>query len=97
VSGSALLYTRDLPGGGYVAIEARTQGDGRFHARLLAERRADQARRAGHAPPVIAEAEGDTSYTVFGELYRIASDNAAVARGLLRWKAAREQQQQDVQ
>jgi hypothetical protein len=53
------------------------------------ERRADHDRREGHQPPVIAEAEGDTSHTVFGELYRIACDNAAVARGLLRWKAER--------
>jgi len=116
------LYHRELPGGGYVAIEMVTDGDagmteleriaverrgdearrfghqppsftlpaGRpFRARVCVERRADATRRDGHEPPVIAEAHGDTSSTVFGELYRIASDNAAVARGLLRWKAAR--------
>jgi hypothetical protein len=118
------LYHRELPGGGYVAIEmvsdtihtgemaalvsVERRGDetrrfghqppsftlpaGRpFRARVSVERRADASRRDGHEPPVIAEAQGDTSHTVFGELYRIASDNAAVARGLLRWKAAREQ------
>ena len=118
------LYHRELPGGGYVAIEmivdvetdtgefeqvsverreeeARRFGHrppsvihrtGRpFRARVCVERRAEAGRRDGHVPPVIAEAQGDTSSTVFGELYRIASDNAAVARGLLRWKAAREQ------
>jgi hypothetical protein len=119
------LYHRELPGGGYVAIEMVLEGDatgmteteriaverrgdevrrfghqppsftkpaGRpFRARVCVERRSEPGRRDGHEPPVIAEAEGETSNTVFGELYRIASDNAAVARGLLRWKAAREQ------
>jgi len=117
------LYHRELPGGGYVAIEMIVDSDtggmseleriaierrgaearrlghqppsftipaGRpFKARVCVERRADSSRRDGHEPPVIAEAEGDN---FFGELYRIASDNAAVARGLLRWKAARAQQ-----
>jgi hypothetical protein len=120
------LYHRELPGGGYVAIEmvmdsdssemsevqrvaVERRGDetrrlghqppsfampaGRpFRARVCVERRAEPGRRDGHEPPVIAEAEGETSSNVFGELYRIASDNAAVARGLLRWKAQREQQ-----
>jgi hypothetical protein len=119
------LYHRELPGGGYVAIEmvseidmsdmteleriaVERRGDearrfghqppsftvpaGRpFRARVRVERRAEPGRRDGHEPPVIAEAQGDTSSTVFGELYRIASDNAAVARGLLRWKVTREQ------
>jgi hypothetical protein len=122
------LYHRELPGGGYVAIEMVSEVDvndmthvqriaverrgdenrrfghqppsfslpaGRpFRARVRVERRAEPDRRDGHEPPVIAEAQGDTSSTVFGELYRIASDNAAVARGLLRWKAAREQRLQ---
>jgi hypothetical protein len=120
------LYHRELPGGGYVAIEmvadvdvtdttefeavqVERRGDetrrfghqppsfthaaGRpFRARVRVERRAEPGRRDGHEPPVIAEAQGDTSSVVFGELYRIASDNAAVARGLLRWKTARQQQ-----
>jgi hypothetical protein len=122
------LYHRELPGGGYVAIEMVVEADsnevtleqiaverrgneirrfghhppsfalpkGRpFRARVCVERRADATRRDGHEPPVIAEAEGETSGNVFGELYRIASDNAAVARGLLRWKAAREQRSMD--
>jgi hypothetical protein len=122
------LYHRELPGGGYVAIEmvseldaadmreleriaVERRGDesrrfghqppsfsmpaGRpFRARVRVERRAEPGRRDGHEPPVIAEAQGDTSSTVFGELYRIACDNAAVARGLLRWKTAREQRTQ---
>ena len=122
------LYHRELPGGGYVAIEMVSEVDGSelteleriaverrsdetrrlghqppsfsmpagrpFRARVRVERRAEAVRRDGHECPVIAEAQGDTSSTVFGELYRIASDNAAVARGLLRWKTARAQQAQ---
>lgn len=121
------LYHRELPGGGYVAIEMVVDGESQertelqriaverrgdeirrfgheppsfalpagrpFRARICVERRAEAERRDGHEPPVIAEAQGETSHTVFGELYRIASDNAAVARGLLRWKAQREQEQ----
>ncbi len=34
---------------------------------------------------MIAEANGETRSQVFGELYRVACDNVAVARGLLRW------------
>ena len=89
MTGSALLYTRDLPGGGYVAIEARKEADSNFHARLLAERRADPARRAGHAPPVIAEAEGKVPSRVFDELYSIAADNVSVAQWIMRWQAKR--------
>ena len=89
MSDPALLYTRDLPGGGYVAIEARTQGETRFQGRLLAERRADPARRAGHAPPVIAEVEGTTPVGVFDELYSIAADNVSVAQWIMRWQAKR--------
>lgn len=86
----AILYTRDLPGGGYVAIEAREEEEGaQFHARLLAERRSDPARRAGHSPPVIAEAEGGTASRVFDELYPIAADNVAVAQWIRRWQLER--------
>lgn len=90
MSTPAILYTRDLPGGGYVAIEARMEEAGaQYHARLLAERRSDPARRAGHAPPVIAEAEGGSAARVFDELYAIAADNVAVAQWILRWQARR--------
>ena len=89
MNSSAILYTRDLPGGGYVAIEARDEGGAQFHARLLAERRSDPARRAGHSPPVIAEAEGGSASRVFDELYAIAADNVAVAQWIMRWQAKR--------
>jgi hypothetical protein len=36
---------------------------------------------------VIAEAQASTQSTAFKELYQIASDNVAVARGLIKWQA----------
>ncbi len=89
VKDAAVLYTRELPGGGYVAIEALPADGAKYRARISVERRTDPARRVGHLPPVIAEAEGASRTSVFNELYRIASDNVAVARGILRWQADR--------
>ena len=82
-----VLYTRELPGGGYVAIEAVGEEAAVFRARVSVERRTDPERRMGHLPPVIAEASGESRTTVFNELYRIAADNVAVASGILRWQA----------
>jgi hypothetical protein len=82
------LFHRDLPGGGYVAIEvtpAHDQTDRRV--RMVVERRSDRKRRQGHAPPVIIE-ETWTPIRGVGDLYRVACDNAAIARGLLRLEHA---------
>lgn len=57
--------------------------------RVAVERRAPGERRAGGELPVIAEVECDDVGEVFNELYQIASDNVAVARGLLSWQASR--------
>lgn len=57
--------------------------------RIAVERRALGDRREGHEMPVIAEVERDDVGAVFNELYQIASDNVAVARGLLTWQASR--------
>ncbi len=54
--------------------------------RVSVERRALADRRDGQEVPVIAEVERDDVGAVFNELYQIASDNVAVARGLLHWK-----------
>jgi hypothetical protein len=100
------LYRRELPGGGFVAIDvcgasAPTServlkrggpgaNDGEVpRTRIYVERRSDQTRRAGHEPPVIAEVMGEVSPSEAGELYRLAADNAAVARGLLAWQSRR--------
>jgi len=89
VSDLSRFYERELPGGGRVTIELAIEGapTGRCRGRVSVERRdADDRRTTADAPPVIAEMEGETQTDVFGELYRIAADNAAVARGLLRWQ-----------
>jgi hypothetical protein len=89
-----VLYSRELPGGGYVAIEA-VDVDGPTHrARLSVERRSDPTRRLGHLPPIIAEVEGTSRAGVFTELFRIAADNVAIARGILLWQAERSQPEQ---
>ena len=85
----AVLYKRELPGGGYVTIEELESDEAIFRARLWVERRTDPTRRQGHVPPVIAEAQGENRTTVFEQLFRIAADNVAVARGILRWQADR--------
>jgi hypothetical protein len=79
-----LLYSRELPFGGFVLIEADSAEGGLHHAFLAVERRSDPSRRAGHEPPVIAEARGTSRQIVFRELYAIARDNIAISRALLR-------------
>ena len=79
-----LLYSRELPSGGFVVIEAESAEGGLHHAFLAVERRSDPSRRAGHEPPVIAEARGTSRQIVFKELYQIARDNVAISRALLR-------------
>ena len=85
----APVYRRELPGGGYVAIDikrgrARGAGADAARCRVSVERRAKQDRRAGHEPVVIAEVDGDEQSPAFAEMYRIAADNAAIARALLQ-------------
>jgi hypothetical protein len=77
------VYWRELPGGGYVAIDVRRDAE---PARTLVsvERRSKHERRDGHHPVVIAEADGDERSPAFAELYHMAADNAAIARALLR-------------
>lgn len=77
-----VVYSRQLPGGGYVAIQARVQ-DQEYRLSLYVERRVDPLRRQGHAPPVVAE---DTDAA---PLIRIAENNVEVARALQRWQAQR--------
>ena len=45
----SVLYTRELPGGGYVSIESIPETATAFRARVAVERRTDPLRRAGHA------------------------------------------------
>jgi hypothetical protein len=76
------IYRRELPGGGYVAINVERERE-LARTRVCVERRARDARRAGHLPVVIAEADGDDRSPGFADLYRLAADNAAIARALL--------------
>lgn len=78
----APVYRRELPGGGYVAIDVERERE-LARTRVSVERRGADERREGHRPVVIAEAEGDERSPAFAELYRIAADNAAIARALL--------------
>jgi len=92
MDGNDLLYSRDLPGGGRVTIEVHPAGvasASRCRARVVVERRRDPQRREGHAPPVIVEAEAPTRARVYEELIVVASDNVAVARGLIQWQSRR--------
>lgn len=76
------LFHRDLPGGGYVAIELFGTATEPRMVRVIVERRSDRSRRAGHKPPIILE-EAWKPERSFGDLYRMACDNVAIARGLL--------------
>ena len=80
---SASVYRRDLPGGGYVAIKVQ-RDRALTRTRVSVERRCGSERRTGREPVVIAEADGDERSVGFSDLYRLAADNAAIARALLR-------------
>lgn len=85
INESKILYQRELPGGGYVHVEEESLLNTDTHrAHVTVERRTDPTRRDGHEPPVIARAEGRSTQSVFGELLRIAQDNVAIAKALLR-------------
>ena len=82
------LYSRTLPGGGFVNVDVDPPSAAGIHRAYVAvERRVDPARRDGHVPPVVASAEGGTRQNVFAQLLSIAADNVAVARALLRWRS----------
>lgn len=83
---AAAVYRRELPGGGFVAIDVDRERPDREipRTRVYLERRVRPDRRAGHAPIVLAEADGDEQSPGFIELYQIATDNAAIARALLK-------------
>ena len=80
---SSSVYRRELPGGGYVAIKVDRARD-TARTRVAVERRAADEGRESRGPVVIAEADGDERSAAFTDLYRIAADNAAIARALLR-------------
>jgi len=83
----SLLYTRELPGGGYVAIDVLpSAADALARLRLWVERRADPTRRAGHSPPVLREADAADADDALSDLRRIAADNVMLAQEIQRWQ-----------
>ncbi len=83
------LYTRSMPGGGYVRVEvvASDRGDTtrlRRLGRVVIEPREASPRRDDASPLVVEEVEGDDERAVVAECFRIACDNAAIARRVLR-------------
>ena len=98
-SSGAAVYRRAMPGGGYVEVELdapssdTTSGTAaaRVCGRVIMERRADPARRYSHHAPVVAELSGDDRDELVAHLFRLACDNAALARGLMRKPTARQQ------
>lgn len=82
----AVWYTRELPGGGYVIVEQVDSPSPRIRARVFVERRTDAGRRAGHTPPVVAEAEGDSRDELLEALREIAASNVEVATALRKWQ-----------
>jgi hypothetical protein len=86
------LYTRPMPGGGYVRVELVVSDPGdvsseRRRGRVVIEPRRVSPRRDEASPLVVEELEGDDENSVVAELFRIANDNAAIARRVLRRRA----------
>ena len=83
------LYTRPMPGGGYVRIELLDADIDDLSAEHLRGRVVMERRTQAPAIPeeehvIVAELEGDDPNVVVAELFRIARDNAAIARRVLR-------------
>jgi hypothetical protein len=83
------LYTRTMPGGGYVKVELMVSDRGnvaheRVSGRVVIEPRSATPRRNDLVPFVVEELEGEDENSVVAELFRIAHDNAALARRVLR-------------
>ena len=91
---SEVVYRRTLPGGGFVAICAAPSrtllGQKRVEGSLVVERR-EQARRAGHEPPIVARATGESVASILNYLFPVAQSNTALAAECLA--ASRERKQ----
>jgi len=80
---SERVYERQLPGGGFVAIEVTPMrnllGQRKYHGEVVVERRIQAERRQGHSAPTVAEVNATTISSVFHELFPVAQSNVAVA------------------
>ncbi len=81
------VYRRNLPSGGYVAIEAQEVralfAGPRIRGHILVERRSEE-RRVGHRPPLVAVAERNNLDDIMVALMPIAQDDATIADVLSR-------------
>jgi hypothetical protein len=86
-------WSRDLPGGGFVAIDVHSEHSwfhgSSYHGELIVERRAEAREGGGHDAPVIARAEGDTVEAVIQQLVPMGASNTAIGSGLLQWEKSR--------
>jgi hypothetical protein len=87
------LYARSMPGGGYVRVELVVSDRGnvageRRLGRVVIEPREASPRRDDAHPLIVEEVEGEDEDAVVAECFRIACDNAAIARRVLRRRGA---------
>ncbi|MDB4889185.1 MAG: hypothetical protein JWL61_1040 [Gemmatimonadetes bacterium] len=83
------LYTRPMPGGGYVRVELvesdeSAVGAEHLRGRVVMERRTPAPATPEEEHMVVEDLEGDDPNVIMAELFRIARDNAAIARRVLR-------------
>ena len=87
------LYSRPMPGGGRVRVEwlvsepANVAVEG-LRGRVVMERRSIASPVPGDEELIVEEVEGVDATVVVAELFRIACDNAAIARRVLRQRGA---------
>jgi hypothetical protein len=87
------LYMRTMPGGGYVKVELMVSDRGnvaheRVSGRVVIEPRSATPQRSDLVPFIVEEVEGEDENSVVAELFRIARDNAALARRVLRRRSS---------
>jgi hypothetical protein len=87
------VYMRELPGGGFVAIDVqvvrvlfRPRG---YCGTVIVERRAPE-RREGHVPPVIASTTGNSAEAILCKLLPTAQCIPAIGAALVRQLRQRE-------
>jgi hypothetical protein len=82
-----ILYSRELPGGGYVTIQSEPVDESSFRGWISVERRSDRNRRDSAGTPIIAEVQAASTDVLFTSLHEIACDNVAVARAIQLWES----------
>ena len=86
------VYRRPMPGGGCVRVELLVSDRGtvageRLRGRVVMEQRAAAPVAEAADQLVVEEVEGTDANAVVAELVRIARDNAAIARRVIRQRA----------